>query len=139
MYCAQEKYRKEYFHNITDSNISLKESIEVDINRLKILLLYFYDTHDFNLREKSLAQVLPTHAERMPLSNFIIYCTKNRHSGRLRNSRKTFVNQWVCIVFGHVVFINRHCCKLNFLELYKAYYYKQSFIKQLQSYAKKRK
>ena len=32
---------------------SLKKSIEVDFNRSKVFLLYFYDAYDVNLREKN--------------------------------------------------------------------------------------
>ena len=77
---------------------SLKKSIKVDLNRSKISLLYFYNAY-VNLCEKKKKKKIWQkysfiHTERMPLLNFIIYCKKNRHSWRLSNSSKTFVNQW---------------------------------------------
>ena len=53
-----------------------------------------------HLWEKISAEVRLIYAEQISLSNFIILLKKNRHRGRLNNSRKTFLNQWEYMDFS---------------------------------------
>ena len=80
-----------WMHLIT--RISLKKSIEVHFNRSKIFLLYHYYANDVNMRKKNSAEIWLIHAEKMSYRKFHHFIKKSRHSLRLNNSSKTFLNQ----------------------------------------------
>ena len=79
-------------------NKKSNSNIEVHFNGLKIFLLYFYDVYDVNLWEK-IRLKYSSFMHKNVLSNSIILWQKNRHSWRLNNSRKTFLNQWESMDF----------------------------------------
>ena len=86
----------------------LKASIEVYfINKSKIFLVHFYKTYNANLWEK------------FRISSF--YQKKNRHSWRLNNSNKNFLNQWKFIASFKLRMVVRYCTVFNFLLKYNCF------------------
>ena len=85
-------------------DFSFEKSIEVHFNRSKIILLYFYDVYDINLWKTNFGRSTVYSCR----TNFFFiissfYEKKNRHSWRLNNSSKKFLNQLESMVFCKLI------------------------------------
>ena len=78
-------------HLIT--RISLKKSIEVHFNRSKIFYCIITTQMTSICEKKNSAEIWLIHAEKMSYRKFHHFIKKSRHSLRLNNSSKTFLNQ----------------------------------------------
>ena len=81
-----------------------KNRTEAHFNRPQIFLLYFYNAYNVNLWEKffgrSTAYLCKTNVfVKFYLLIIIIKKKSNRHSWRLNNLSKPFLNQWETMVF----------------------------------------
>ena len=87
------------------SVFSLKKSVEVHFSKLKIILLHFYDTYGANLWENTFGR--STAYSWRP--DFFVevhhFMKKNKHSWRLSNTSKTFLNQWESMGFRKLYWI----------------------------------